>query len=51
MIISLVKKRNVRYLKRGQKFGVELPKSVAAAYEIDQKNGNIPSGQMQLQKR
>ena len=30
-IVSLVKKRNVRYLKRNQKFGIELPKSVEAA--------------------
>ena len=39
-IVSLVKKRNVRYLKRNQKFGIELPKSVEAAYKIDQRNGN-----------
>ena len=31
-IISLVKKRNSRYLKKTHKFGIELPKSVTEAY-------------------
>ena len=38
-IISLVKRRNVRYLKRTHKFGIELPKTVAEALEIDRKTG------------
>ena len=29
MIISLVKKRNSEYLKKTQKFGIEVPKSFA----------------------
>ena len=40
-IISLVKNRKPHYLKRTQKFDVELPKSVADAHDIDKKNGNI----------
>ena len=40
-IISLVKKRRTaRYLKRDYKFGVEMPKSVAAALALDKANGN-----------
>ena len=39
-IISLVKRRNTRYLKNTSKYGIELPKSVADAYLIDKKNGN-----------
>ena len=39
-IISLVKRRNTRYLKKTSKYGIELPKSVADAYLIDKKNGN-----------
>jgi len=39
-IISLVRKRNPRYLKRTHKFGIELPKTVKEAYELDKKNGN-----------
>ena len=39
-IISFVKKRSARYLKKTHKFGVELPKSVAEAYALDKKNGN-----------
>jgi hypothetical protein len=39
-IISLVKKRNTRYLKRTHKFGIELPKTVKEALELDKKNGN-----------
>ena len=36
-IISKVK---ARYWKTTQKFGIELPKSVEQAYELDKKNGN-----------
>jgi hypothetical protein len=39
-IISLVKKRIPRYLKRNHKFGIEIPTSVKDALEIDKKNGN-----------
>ena len=38
-IISLVRRRQTRYLKKTHKFGIELPKSVAHA-ELDRKNGN-----------
>ena len=40
-IISLAKKRNTRYLNNTHKFGIEVPKSVAQAYALDEKNGNI----------
>jgi hypothetical protein len=39
-IISLVKRRNARYLKRTHKFGIELPKTVQEALALDKKNGN-----------
>ena len=39
-IISLVKKRNARCLKKNEKFGIRLPKSVKDAMEIDKQNGN-----------
>jgi hypothetical protein len=39
-IISLMRKRNPRYLKRTYKFGIELPKIVKEALELDKKNGN-----------
>ena len=39
-IISLVRKRIPRYLKRKHKFGIELPTSVKDALEIDKNNGN-----------
>ena len=39
-IISLVKGRNVRYLKKTHKFGVRMPKSVKEAQELDKANGN-----------
>ncbi len=39
-IISLVRKRNPRYLKRMHKFGIELPKTINEALELDKKNGN-----------
>jgi hypothetical protein len=39
-IISLVKRRQTRYLKRTHKFGIELPKTVQEALALDKKNGN-----------
>jgi hypothetical protein len=39
-IISLVCKRTTRYLKRTQKFGIEVPKTVKEALALDCKNGN-----------
>ncbi len=39
-IISLVRKWNPSYLKRTHKFGIELPKTVNEALELDKKNGN-----------
>ena len=33
-IISLVKKRNTRYLKKTHKLGIEVPKSVSQAYAL-----------------
>ncbi len=39
-IISLVRKRNPRYLKWTHKFGIELPKTVNEALELDKKNCN-----------
>jgi len=39
-IISLVKQRQTRYLKKTHKFGIQVPKSVKEAYELDQTNGN-----------
>ena len=38
--IYLVKKRSARYLMKTHKFGVELPKSIKHALDIDKKNGN-----------
>jgi hypothetical protein len=39
-IISLVRKRTTRYLKRTHKFGIEVPKTVKKALALDHKNGN-----------
>jgi hypothetical protein len=39
-IISLVRKQNPHYLKRTHKFGIEMPKAVKEALELDKKNGN-----------
>ena len=39
-IISAVAKRSARYLKRTHKFGIEIPKTVTEALELDRKNGN-----------
>jgi hypothetical protein len=41
-IISLVKKRNMSYLKKNLKFGIKVPTSVDRALEIDRHNGNTP---------
>ena len=38
-IISKVQTRNTRYAKRTHKYGIELPKTVAEALEIDRKTG------------
>jgi len=35
-----LKKRNPRYLKRTHKFGIEVPKTVKDALELDKKNSN-----------
>jgi hypothetical protein len=39
-IICLVRKQNPCYLKQTHKFGIELPKTVKEALELDKKNGN-----------
>ena len=39
-IISLVKKRQTRYLKKTHKFGVEMPKKVKEAAKLYAKNGD-----------
>ena len=39
-IISLVKKRQNRYLKKAHKFGIEMPKTVKEAAKLDAKNGD-----------
>ena len=39
-IIFLVKKRNTRYLKRNEKFGIYLPKNIKEALQLDKENGN-----------
>jgi hypothetical protein len=39
-IIFLMRKRILRYLKQTQKFGIELPKTVKEALDLDKKNGN-----------
>ena len=39
-IISLVKKRNARYLKKHEKYGIRLPKTVKEAIKTDEDNGN-----------
>ena len=40
MIISLVKRRNTRYLKQTYKFGIEMPKMVQEELALDRQNGN-----------
>jgi hypothetical protein len=39
-IISLVRKQNPCYFIRTNKFGIELPKTIKEAFELDKKNGN-----------
>ena len=39
-IIYLVNKRQTRYLKKTHKFGIEMPKTVKEATELDAKNGD-----------
>ena len=39
-IISLVKKRQTRYLKKTHKFVIEIPKTVKEAAKLDKKNGD-----------
>ncbi len=39
-IISLVRKHSPWYLKRTHKFGIEVPKTIKEALELDKKNGN-----------
>ena len=39
-IIKAVKRREAKYLKRSFKFGIEVPRTVREAYELDRKNGN-----------
>ena len=39
-IISLVRKRNMRYLKRNEKFGIAIPNNVKEALQLDKENGN-----------
>ena len=39
-IISLVKKRQTRYLKKTHKFGIEMPKTVKEAAKLDANNGD-----------
>ena len=40
IIITLVGKFNAWYLKKTHNFGVEFPKSVTEAYELDKNNSN-----------
>ena len=39
-IISLVKNRNDRYIKKTHNFIIEVPNSVAREYAMDENNGN-----------
>ena len=39
-IISLVKQRQTRYLKKTHKFGIQVPKTVNEAQELDRQNGD-----------
>ena len=39
-IISIFKKRNTRYLKRNEKFGIAIPKNIKEALQLDRENGN-----------
>ncbi len=39
-IVALVKKQSARYLKHMHKFGIECPKTVQDALELDKRNSN-----------
>ncbi len=39
-IIALVKKHSAKYLKHAHKFGIECPKTVEDALELDMRNSN-----------
>ncbi len=39
-IIALVKNHSTKYLKHKHKFGIECPKTVEDALELDKQNGN-----------
>jgi hypothetical protein len=39
-MISMVRMHITRYLKRTHKFGIDVPKTVKEAFELDCKNGN-----------
>ncbi len=39
-IIALVKKQRAKYLKHTHKFGIECPKTLEDAQELDKQNGN-----------
>ena len=39
-IISFVDKSNIKYLKRTNNFGIEVPKTVAEAIALDENNDN-----------
>ena len=39
-IISAVARRSACYLKRTHKFGIEIPKTLKEALELDRQNGN-----------
>ena len=36
----IISKLHTRYMKRIQTFGIDLPKTVQEAYQVDKKNGN-----------
>ena len=36
----LIRKRNTRYLKRNEKFGIAFPKNVKEVLQLDKENGN-----------
>ena len=40
IILAVRRRGNARYVKRTHKFGIEVPRTVEKAYEIDKKNGN-----------
>ena len=40
-IITIIRKQQNRYLKKSDKFGIELPKTVEQVLAMDAKNDNI----------